>query len=284
MELGVSVESVDGASCSAATATTWCRSAATAPSAASRSRSSSRPSASTRSRSARARPAARSSRCSRPARPSTRRRRPRSRWPRPTSTTRSASCRARRCLEGEYGVHGFYVGVPVLIGAGGVETVIEVELTDEGEEGVRGLRRATSRSWSTRWTRFSRAEAVNIHEYQAKEILRQVRRDRAARQACATPPAEARGRTRARHGTCVVKAQIHAGGRGKGGGVKVVPSRPRRRAEFAAGLLGMPLRHAPDRARGPASCASVLVEERLRHRPRALPRPRRRSRQSAGHR
>jgi malate dehydrogenase len=34
-------------------------------------------------------------------------------------------------LEGEYGVKGFYVGVPVLIGAGGVERVIELELTDK---------------------------------------------------------------------------------------------------------------------------------------------------------
>ena len=33
-------------------------------------------------------------------------------------------------LEGEYGVRGFYVGVPVLIGGGGVERVIELELTD----------------------------------------------------------------------------------------------------------------------------------------------------------
>jgi malate dehydrogenase len=33
-------------------------------------------------------------------------------------------------LEGEYGVRGFYVGVPVQIGAGGVERVIEIELTE----------------------------------------------------------------------------------------------------------------------------------------------------------
>jgi malate dehydrogenase len=32
-------------------------------------------------------------------------------------------------LEGEYGVNGFYVGVPVQIGAGGVEKIIEVSLT-----------------------------------------------------------------------------------------------------------------------------------------------------------
>ena len=32
-------------------------------------------------------------------------------------------------LEGEYGVNGYYFGVPVMIGAGGVEKVIEVELS-----------------------------------------------------------------------------------------------------------------------------------------------------------
>ena len=32
-------------------------------------------------------------------------------------------------LEGEYGVNGYYFGVPVMIGAGGVEKVIEIELT-----------------------------------------------------------------------------------------------------------------------------------------------------------
>jgi malate dehydrogenase len=33
-------------------------------------------------------------------------------------------------LEGEYGIRGLYVGVPVQIGAGGVERVLEIELTD----------------------------------------------------------------------------------------------------------------------------------------------------------
>ncbi len=31
--------------------------------------------------------------------------------------------------EKEYGVGGYYVGVPVILGAGGVERIIEVELT-----------------------------------------------------------------------------------------------------------------------------------------------------------
>jgi malate dehydrogenase len=33
-------------------------------------------------------------------------------------------------LEGEYGIRGLYVGVPVQIGAGGVERVLEIKLTD----------------------------------------------------------------------------------------------------------------------------------------------------------
>jgi malate dehydrogenase len=33
--------------------------------------------------------------------------------------------------EGEYGVDGYYIGVPVLIGAGGVEKVLEIKLTAE---------------------------------------------------------------------------------------------------------------------------------------------------------
>lgn len=34
-------------------------------------------------------------------------------------------------LEGEYGINGYYIGVPVVIGAGGVEKVLEVKLTEE---------------------------------------------------------------------------------------------------------------------------------------------------------
>ncbi len=39
---------------------------------------------------------------------------------------RVLTCAAK--LSGEYGVRGYYIGVPVIIGAGGVEKVIEVEL------------------------------------------------------------------------------------------------------------------------------------------------------------
>jgi malate dehydrogenase len=34
-------------------------------------------------------------------------------------------------LEGEYGIDGFYMGVPVKLGAGGVEQVVELDLTEQ---------------------------------------------------------------------------------------------------------------------------------------------------------
>ena len=64
---------------------------------------------------------------------------------------------------------------------------------------------------------------MKIHEYQAKAILAEfgvpVPRGRVA----VTPP-EAAAIARELGGTVVVKAQIHAGGRGKGGGVKLAKS------------------------------------------------------------
>ncbi|QAY77667.1 malate dehydrogenase [Sphingosinicella sp. BN140058] len=37
-------------------------------------------------------------------------------------------------LTGQYGVDGLYVGVPVVIGAGGVERIVEIELKDEAKQ------------------------------------------------------------------------------------------------------------------------------------------------------
>jgi malate dehydrogenase len=34
-------------------------------------------------------------------------------------------------LEGEYGIDGLYMGVPVVLGAGGIERIVELDLTDE---------------------------------------------------------------------------------------------------------------------------------------------------------
>ena len=77
---------------------------------------------------------------------------------------------------------------------------------------------------------------MNIHEYQAKEIL-----DRfgvpTPRAEVAATPAEAREIAGRIGGRVVVKAQVHAGGRGKVGGVKLVDS-PEQAEEVAASLLG----------------------------------------------
>ena len=34
-------------------------------------------------------------------------------------------------LTGQYGIDGLYVGVPVVIGEGGVERIVEIELNEE---------------------------------------------------------------------------------------------------------------------------------------------------------
>ena len=39
-------------------------------------------------------------------------------------------------VSGQYGLDGLYVGVPVIIGAGGVEQIIEIELDDADKAGL----------------------------------------------------------------------------------------------------------------------------------------------------
>jgi malate dehydrogenase len=39
-------------------------------------------------------------------------------------------------LEGEYGIEGLYMGVPVKLGAGGIEEIVELELTDEEQRAL----------------------------------------------------------------------------------------------------------------------------------------------------
>jgi malate dehydrogenase len=41
-------------------------------------------------------------------------------------------------LEGEYGVNGFYLGVPIVIGSGGVERIVEVELSADERKQLDG--------------------------------------------------------------------------------------------------------------------------------------------------
>jgi succinyl-CoA synthetase beta subunit len=81
---------------------------------------------------------------------------------------------------------------------------------------------------------------MNIHEYQAKEILRS--------HGVPVPPGEvattrdeAERLARQYGGMVVVKAQVHAGGRGKAGGVKLART-PEEAAEAAGRILGMEIK------------------------------------------
>ena len=81
---------------------------------------------------------------------------------------------------------------------------------------------------------------MNIHEFQAKEILKRFGVP-VPRGVVATTPEEAKAAAlELGGGVSVVKAQIHAGGRGKGGGVKVVKSADEA-MEAARAMLGKSL-------------------------------------------
>jgi len=81
---------------------------------------------------------------------------------------------------------------------------------------------------------------MKIHEYQGKELLKKfgvaVPRGIVAR----TPDEAERAAKELGTGVVVVKAQIHAGGRGKGGGVKLAKS-PQEAGAIAKQMLGMKL-------------------------------------------
>ena len=81
---------------------------------------------------------------------------------------------------------------------------------------------------------------MNIHEYQAKQLLRD--------EGVPVPPgevantaAEAESIAAQYGGTVVVKAQVHAGGRGKAGGVKLAKS-PLEARDIASKILGMQIK------------------------------------------
>lgn len=81
---------------------------------------------------------------------------------------------------------------------------------------------------------------MNIHEYQAKEILRREGVPIPPGE-IATTPAQAEQIARRLGGVVVVKAQVHAGGRGKAGGVKLAKTAAEA-AEVASRILGMPIK------------------------------------------
>ena len=81
---------------------------------------------------------------------------------------------------------------------------------------------------------------MKIHEYQARTILRG-RGVPVPRFEVATDPAEARRVAEEIGGMVVVKAQVHVGGRGKAGGVKLANT-PEEAEQHARNILGMDIK------------------------------------------
>ena len=81
---------------------------------------------------------------------------------------------------------------------------------------------------------------MDIHEYQAKELLRKAGIPVPPGEVVSTP-AEAETIAEKLGGTVVVKAQVHAGGRGKAGGVKLAKT-PAEARDHASKILGMEIK------------------------------------------
>ena len=103
---------------------------------------------------------------------------------------------------------------------------------------------------------------MKIHEYQAKEILRKFG-VKTPRGILATTPLQAENAARQLGGgMCAVKAQIHAGGRGKGGGIKLARS-PEEARLHAEAMLGMTL-HTPQTGPQGQEVRKLYIEEGVR--------------------
>ncbi len=102
---------------------------------------------------------------------------------------------------------------------------------------------------------------MKIHEYQAKEIFRRFGVPTPRGQMVTSPEQAFEVAKNLGTPVVVVKAQIHAGGRGKAGGVKLARS-PEQAKELAAKILGMNL-VTPQTGPGGRIVRRVLVEEGL---------------------
>jgi succinyl-CoA synthetase beta subunit len=102
---------------------------------------------------------------------------------------------------------------------------------------------------------------VKIHEYQAKQIMAEfgvpVPKGRVA-----SSPQEARQIAEELGGPVVIKAQVHAGGRGKGGGIKLA-STPQEAEQAAGKIIGMTL-VTPQTGPEGRLVKRVLVEEQVK--------------------
>ena len=99
---------------------------------------------------------------------------------------------------------------------------------------------------------------MKIHEYQAKALLREFG-VAVPKGDVADTPAQARAIAQRLSGKVVVKAQVHAGGRGKAGGIKLADD-PAAAEQAAGQILGMMLKTPQTPPEG-IKVRKVLVEE-----------------------
>src|SRR6185436_7439429 len=99
---------------------------------------------------------------------------------------------------------------------------------------------------------------MKVHEYQAKALLREFG-VAVPKGDVADTPAQAKEIAQRLGGKVVVKAQIHAGGRGKGGGIKLADD-PAGAEAAAKQILGMMLKTPQTPPEG-IKVRKVLVEE-----------------------
>lgn len=100
---------------------------------------------------------------------------------------------------------------------------------------------------------------MNLHEYQSKQIFREYGLPVSEGYACDTPHEAAEAADKLGGKKWVVKCQVHAGGRGKAGGVKVVHSKDEIKA-FSLKWLGNRLVTYQSDANG-QPVSKILVEE-----------------------
>jgi succinyl-CoA synthetase beta subunit len=82
---------------------------------------------------------------------------------------------------------------------------------------------------------------MNLHEYQARELLRRAGIPVPPGEVATTPATAKAVAERLGTGKFVIKAQVHAGGRGKAGGVKLADT-PEQVADIAGKILGMKIK------------------------------------------
>jgi succinyl-CoA synthetase beta subunit len=82
---------------------------------------------------------------------------------------------------------------------------------------------------------------MNLHEYQARELLRRAGIPVPPGEVATTPAAAKAVAERLGNGKVVIKAQVHSGGRGKAGGVKLADT-PEQVVDIAGKILGMKIK------------------------------------------